>query len=87
MKITPFFRWYDIWVGVFIDTKKRTAYICPLPMIGLKIELIRRKPDIASRNSICQQQLDTQPQPSPAITARVTRRRDDIYPSSTSAVV
>ena len=39
MKITPFFRWYDIWVGAFIDTKKRTVYICPFPMIGVKVEL------------------------------------------------
>ena len=39
MRIKPFFRWYDIWVGVFIDTKKRTVYICLFPMIGVKVEL------------------------------------------------
>lgn len=39
MKITPFFRWYDIWIGIFIDTKKRTVYVCPLPMVGVKVEL------------------------------------------------
>lgn len=33
----PFFRWYDLWVGVFIDTKTPAIYICPLPMIGVKI--------------------------------------------------
>lgn len=37
MRIEPFFRWYDLWVGVFIDTKKRAVYICPLPTIGVKI--------------------------------------------------
>ena len=34
---TPFFRWYDIWIGAYIDAKNRTVYICPLPMIGVKI--------------------------------------------------
>ena len=37
MSVTPFFRWYDIWIGVFIDTKKRAAYIGPVPMLGVKI--------------------------------------------------
>jgi len=37
MKIKPFFRWYDLWVGVFIDTSKKAIYICPVPTLGLKI--------------------------------------------------
>lgn len=31
-----FFRWYDLWVGVYIDTKNRAIYICPIPMFGVK---------------------------------------------------
>lgn len=27
------FAWYDLWVGVFIDTAKRRAYVCPVPML------------------------------------------------------
>jgi len=42
LRVTPFFRWYDIWIGAFIDVSKRTIYVCPLPMLGLKIELPRR---------------------------------------------
>lgn len=38
MTITPFFRWYDLWVGVFVDTKNRTLYVCPVPMFGLKVQ-------------------------------------------------
>lgn len=39
MTITPFFRWYDVWVGLYIDLPNRTVYICPVPMFGVKIVL------------------------------------------------
>jgi hypothetical protein len=42
MTIKPFFRWYDLWIGVFIDTKNRTVYICPLPMFGVKIVFVQQ---------------------------------------------
>lgn len=32
-----FFRWYDLWIGAFYDRKQRALYICPLPMIGVRI--------------------------------------------------
>jgi hypothetical protein len=38
MKINPFFRWYDLWAGFYIDRPKKTLYFCPLPTIGLKID-------------------------------------------------
>ena len=25
--------WYDIWIGLFIDSEKRILYICPLPFV------------------------------------------------------
>jgi len=37
-QIIPMFRWFDIWIGIFIDTKKNITYIFPLPMIGIRIE-------------------------------------------------
>lgn len=37
MKIKPFFKWFDFWVGVYIDRPGRAVYICPLPMVGVKI--------------------------------------------------
>jgi hypothetical protein len=37
MKITISFAWYDIWVGVYIDRKNRAVYICPLPMLLIKV--------------------------------------------------
>jgi len=37
MKIEPLFKWYDLWIGIYVDTKNRVIYILPLPMIGVKI--------------------------------------------------
>lgn len=39
-KVLPLFRWYDFYIGVFIDRKARfnTVYIFPLPMFGIRIE-------------------------------------------------
>jgi hypothetical protein len=31
------FRWYDFWVGVYVDRPKRNLYILPLPMVGVVI--------------------------------------------------
>jgi len=38
MKVTLFWAWYDLWVGIFVDKRKRAVYICPLPMVVIKIE-------------------------------------------------
>ena len=27
------FAWYDLWVGAYVDTAKRTVYVCPLPCV------------------------------------------------------
>lgn len=32
-----FFRWYDFWIGAYIDTTNHAIYICPVPMLGVKI--------------------------------------------------
>lgn len=36
MKVSIFFAWYDIWIGVFIDRKKRAVYVCPVPCLVFK---------------------------------------------------
>ena len=41
MKVNPFFRWYDLWIGVYIDTKNKAIYLCPIPMFGIKISYDR----------------------------------------------
>jgi len=37
MKIRPIFAWYDLWIGIFIDKKKRAVYVFPIPMFGIVI--------------------------------------------------
>lgn len=35
MSVRVKFAWYDLWVGVFVDRKTRTLYVCPLPCLLL----------------------------------------------------
>jgi len=39
-KVLPLFRWYDFYIGVFIDRQARfnIVYIFPLPMFGIKVQ-------------------------------------------------
>lgn len=38
MKFKFLFRWYDLWIGCFINTDNHKIYVFPFPMIGLKID-------------------------------------------------
>lgn len=40
--VKPIFAWYDCWVGIFWDSRKRKLYILPLPCVGVVIELPKR---------------------------------------------
>lgn len=35
-------KWYDIWIGVFIDTKSQVIYVFPVPCLGLRIAYYRK---------------------------------------------
>ena len=37
MKAKLFFRWFDLWIGCYIDKKNKAVYICPIPMVGIKV--------------------------------------------------
>jgi hypothetical protein len=43
MKIKPFFRWYDLWIGMYWDRYARVLYVCPLPMLGIAISLMPKR--------------------------------------------
>jgi hypothetical protein len=38
-KIKFIFAWYDFWIGLFWDRKKKWLYIFPVPCIGILIKL------------------------------------------------
>lgn len=40
--VKPIFAWYDLWVGIFWDSRKRKLYILPLPCVGVVIEFPMR---------------------------------------------
>ncbi|KKL85162.1 hypothetical protein LCGC14_1957510 [marine sediment metagenome] len=44
-KIKFIFQWWDFWVGLFIDRKKRRLYILPLPCLGVVIEVASKCSD------------------------------------------
>jgi hypothetical protein len=37
-RVRPFFAWYDLWVGAFVDLPKKKLYILPIPCVGLVLE-------------------------------------------------
>ena len=41
-RISLFFAWYDFWVGIYWDHKRRMLYILPVPMFGIRIDLSPR---------------------------------------------
>ena len=36
-KVKPVFAWYDLWVGLFVDTQRQCLYFFPIPMFGLRV--------------------------------------------------
>jgi len=38
------FRWYDLWIGLYIDTERGCVYICPFPCIVVRVSWRRFRP-------------------------------------------
>lgn len=37
IRVRPIVAWYDMWVGVFVDTNKKKLYLLPIPCVGIVI--------------------------------------------------
>lgn len=38
MNISISFKWFDLWVGFFVDLEKQRVYFCPLPCIVILLQ-------------------------------------------------
>ena len=43
MKVKVFLAWYDLWIGAYWNTNKRTLYVCLLPMIVIAFSKSKKK--------------------------------------------
>jgi hypothetical protein len=48
MKVQFIFKWFDFWVGLFYDRKKKWLYILPIPMFGIILKFDKPKDDSRS---------------------------------------
>lgn len=37
-KLSVAFVWYDFWIGLYYNVERRALYICPLPMLVIRLE-------------------------------------------------
>ncbi len=55
MKVKPYFRWYDLWMGGFWARKEKTLYFGYFPMLGIKFDFskpsIQKQELFKSRNA------------------------------------
>jgi hypothetical protein len=49
MKIQFIFKWYDFWIGLFYDQKKKYLYFFPIPMLGVVLKF-KTKPKFDSND-------------------------------------
>jgi hypothetical protein len=39
MSLRIFFKWFDLWIGLYIDWPRRVFYFCPIPCVGIRFQL------------------------------------------------
>lgn len=46
MKVRPIIAWYDLWIGAFVDRRKRRLYIFPVPCVGIVVQFGNIRPPV-----------------------------------------
>jgi hypothetical protein len=37
LRVRVLWAWYDLWIGVFVDLKRRRVYVFPIPTLGIVV--------------------------------------------------
>ena len=43
MRVRPYFKWFDFWIGWYWDRENRALYIGYFPMLGIKLQFEKPK--------------------------------------------
>ena len=78
VRITLSFKWYDMWVGAFVNVKKKCVYICLPPVVAWKLEF--DKGGMEMINASQAKELATSKQPSGSA-ARLIRNAEKLIHS------
>lgn len=38
MRVKFLFAWYDLWIGAYINRKRKEVYVFPIPMFGVVVK-------------------------------------------------
>lgn len=52
MKIQLIVKWYDMWIGMFWDSKNKWLYILPIPCMGIILKFSKKSIQKSKKNTL-----------------------------------
>ena len=49
LKISCKFAWYDLWIGAFVDVRKKIIYVCLIPTFPIVIDMEKRTNNMTTK--------------------------------------